>query len=308
MRVVEEYVRATQLPEQSPRRATVLRTSATPARTAGGGLAGVRPEAQTPFQPVALVTGIRKERYLNGSGRVAIDPSQVSYVSYVADAGNVAVVDLAIAPELRPQNRFFRYTLDLARPGSSATVLASGASDPKDEEFAVWEAAALGGTDRNGIIRTEYAFDLTFCLGSSIDDNGARVFVNPSFGARSLQTSLFSGGNGNFQLRTRDNRTVTYDLSPDLISFLFPNTVVAQAYASALREAGVIGPAELSHVLSVGVKYTVTQKWLGPSGFVRDFATLAWIPVSDGVMLNRAVSDGVVDSPVSGGSGAYRGF
>ncbi len=37
MRVVEEYVRATQLPEQSPRRVSVLRTSATPARTAAAG-------------------------------------------------------------------------------------------------------------------------------------------------------------------------------------------------------------------------------------------------------------------------------
>lgn len=49
MRAVEEYVRATQLPERAAPRAQVLRPSATPARTASGGLAAIRPEAQTPF-------------------------------------------------------------------------------------------------------------------------------------------------------------------------------------------------------------------------------------------------------------------
>jgi hypothetical protein len=307
MRELEQYVRGAQLPEPKASRPALLRPSSVPARTASGGL-GRRGEAQTPFQPVALVAGVRQERYLNGAGRVAIDPSQVSYVSYVADAGNVAVVDLSLPEALRPQNRFFRVTVDAARVGADAGVIASGVFDPHDELMAVWQNAQNGGVDQFGILRTEYAFELTFCIGTSRDDSGSGISINHSFGERTLQETLFSGADGQFQIRTRTGSTIPWDASHVRFANFLQISARSEVYAAALREAGVIGAAELRHDVSVGIKYTATQVWLGPSGFVQDGLTLAWVPVGDGTVLNRAVSDGVATSPARPASLTYRGF
>ena len=309
MRELEQYVRGSQLPEPKPNRPAILRPSSVPARTVSGGL-GRRGEAQTPFQPVALVAGVRQERYLNGAGRVAIDPSQVSYVSYVADAGNVAVVDVSLPAALRPQNRFFRVTVDAARVGADAGVIASGAFEPDDQVMAVWPNAQDNADAEFGILRTDYQFELTFCIGTSRDDMEPGVSIFHLFGEQTLEETLFSSPTGEFitQVETQFGATILRDASPIRMSLFLSNAARSEVYAGSLRDAGLIGAPALRHDLNIGIKYIATQRWIGPPGFVRDRITLAWVPVNDGTVLNKAVSDGAAISPVSAATLTYRGF
>ena len=76
MRVVEEYVRATQLPDRAEPRAQVLRPSVTPASTASGGLAAIRPEAQTPFDAYLPSGGTGEEVPPDDPGSDEVTPDQ----------------------------------------------------------------------------------------------------------------------------------------------------------------------------------------------------------------------------------------
>lgn len=301
MRQLEQYVRGSQLPEAKPKRPALLRPSSVPARTASGGLGSARGEAQTPFRPVAQVAGVRQERYLNGAGRVPVDPSQVSYVSYVATTGNVAVLDVSIPAAQLPQGRFFRLSADLGRAGSDATPFAAPVLPDLDQELAVWELQNTNSDRLPGILRTEREVFLTFCIGAGSDK----------------QTSSFSGEYGQQTLST-SNRSFTFPqrLAPNVSSVSMPLVNVGgqvnpnnnkTEFQQALIDVGAIAES-FGYALLIGIAYDVRQRWVGPAGYVRDSGTGSFVSVSDGQVLNEATSDGVSENPARSVSLTYRAF
>ena len=301
MRQLEQYVRGSQLPEPKPKRPALLRPSSVPARTASGGLGSARGEAQTPFRPVAQVAGVRQERYLNGAGRVALDPSLVSYASYVATTGNVAVLDVSIPAEQLPQGRFFRFTSDVGRSGSDATPFATFALNNLDLDLAVWALQNTNSDRLPGILRTEREAALTFCIGSGSDK----------------QASSFRGEYGQ-QTLSPTNRKFTFPdrTAPNVASISLPLVNVGAAmnpnnskpeFEQALIDAGAISSG-FGYSLLIGIAYEVRQRWVGPTGYIRDSDTGEFILISDGQVINEASSDGIAENPTLSASLTYRAF
>lgn len=309
MRQLEQYVRGSQLPEPKPKRPALLRSSAVPARTASGGLGAARGEAQTPFQPVAQVAGVRQERYLNGAGRVAVDPSLVSYVSYVATTGNVAVLDVSIPAAQLPQGRFFRLSADLGRAGSDATPIATGVVDPYEQDMAVWSAPDETSAILPGTFRSEYDVAITFALGVGSDKQASNNFQGVRFGQQNLSSSLLSGPDGAFSARTPSGGGFSASSAPGVHETLLSASLSAPraAYEAALASAGAVSSG-FGYALLIGVAYVSRQIWVGPAGYIRDAVTGGFVAVADGQVLNEATSDGVDESPTISASLTYRAF
>lgn len=309
MRQLEQYVRGSQLPEPKPKRPALLRPSAVPARTASGGLGSARGEAQTPFQPVAQVAGVRQERYLNGAGRVAVDPSLVSYVSYVATTGNIAVLDVSIPAAQLPQGRFFRISADLGRAGSDATPIATGVIDAYEQDMAVWSAPDETSAILPGIFRSEYDVALTFALGVGSDKQTSNNWQGVRFGQQSLVSSLLSGPDGAFTARTPTGGGLSGSSAPGVHAGLLSAGLPAPraAYEAALASAGVISDG-FGYALLIGVAYVSRQIWVGPAGYIRDAVSGAFVAVADGEVINESISDGVDENPTLSASLTYRAF
>lgn len=309
MRQLEQYVRGSQLPEPKPKRPALLRPSSVPARTASGGLGSSRGEAQTPFRPVAQVAGVRQERYLNGAGRVAVDPSLVSYVSYVATTGNVSVLDVSIPAEKLPQGRFFRISADLGRSGSDATPIATGAIDAYEQDMAVWSAPEETSAILAGTFRSEYDVSLTFAIGVGSDKQVSNNFQGARFGQQSLASSILSGPDGAFTARTPSGGGFSGSSASGVHATLLSPSLPAPraAYEAALASAGAVAVG-FGYALLIGVAYVSRQIWLGPSGYIRDAVSGAFVAVSNGQVINEAVSDGVDENPTLSASLTYRAF
>lgn len=303
MRQLEQYVRGSQLPETKPKRPALLRPSSVPARTASGGLGVSRGEAQTPFRPVAQVAGVRQERYLNGAGRVAVDPSLVSYASYVATTGNVAVLDVSIPAEQLPQGRFFRFTSDVSRSGSDATPFSTPVLPDLDRELAVWELQNTNSDRLPGLVREERGAVLTFCIGSGSDKQSSSSF-SADYGHETLSPS---NRRFTFPTITAPNVSSVSLITQNVSSQLNPNAGMKPQYEQALIDAGAI-LSGFGYSLLIGVAYYVRQLWVGPSGYVQDSDTGSFVAVSDGQVLNEATSDGVSENPTRSISLTYRAF
>ena len=309
MRQLEQYVRGSQLPEAKPKRPALLRPSSVPARTASGGLGSSRGEAQTPFRPVAQVAGVRQERYLNGAGRVPVDPSLVSYVSYVATTGNTAVLDISIPAEQLPQGRFFRISADIGRAGSDATPIATGTVEPYEQGMAVWSAPEETSAILAGTFRSEYDVEITFALGVGSDKQPSNNFQGAQFGQHTLSASLLSSADGAFTARTPSGGGFSGSSAPGVHASLLSPSLPAPraAYEAALASAGAVA-AGFGYTLMIGVAYVSRQLWVGPAGYIKDAVTGAFVAVSDGQVINEASSDGVAENPELSASVTYRAF
>lgn len=311
MRQLEQYVRGSQLPEPKPKRPALLRPSSIPARTASGGLGSARGEAQTPFRPVAQIAGVRQERYLNGAGRVPVDPSLVSYVSYVATNGNVAVLDVSIPAEQLPQGRFFRFNSDVGRAGSDATPIGPGTTYAYEQNISVWSAPDEAAAGLAGVFREEYDLKLTFCIGIGSDKQLSNAWRAARFGQHSLISSILPGPDGRFFAKAPSSvftsNPIYHELKlrPDINQ---PGSEgLRDAYESDLASAGAI-QVGFGYTLLIGVAYVSRQIWVGPAGYIRDVVSGAFVAVANGQVINEASSDGVDENPELSASVTYRAF